>query len=323
MKQRQPNNSIDANTLVTAIVEAQRASLTAMFATLGIAQITTHPSSVPTNDMISAQAIMANQPAAFHVPQAAQGMPPIPAQVPPMPAQPLQTAPIVNAPPSQGKQRKGKGTGNGHVKSLAPPTFGDFHCQVGANRTKLPLGIFRDESGEQRFKNIHLRLPDGTYHTLNTDGEGRGRLTVSTTDKIGAFENQDHMLVFTRDIEYANVWDVAIVRGIRESTGAAAHAASVPTQPAQLQTAPITAKKPRSAAQLANDKRLSETKKNSTTQAASVPTQANYPQQLVRVVDEPLQQMQRITDDFDSAFESRPIPPKGFDYVRPLPQRAR
>lgn len=84
------------------------------------------------------------------------------------------------------------------------PNYGDFHCSVGENRTKLPMGLF------EGYSYVIFNLPSGETHQSNASREGRATLVRSLTDSIGAYASQGHKLVFTRDVEYGNMYDVSV-----------------------------------------------------------------------------------------------------------------
>jgi hypothetical protein len=300
MSNKQANTILDANTLAQILAQ----SLTNTLAALGVVQVTAHPSSVPSQAQVTKA-----------------------------------TVPNITGADKRTQQQSTNGAAVKRTQSQAHvqadvPNYGDFHCKVGANRSKLPMGLFDDPNTGADFEGITLRLPNGVEHWVKTDGEGRGRLTLNQTDSFGAHESQGHILVFTRDEEYANVYDVSIWAGkghaVARPSVAETYSAPRVTRPQAAQSVPSTQatsapmKKARSAAQLANDEKLRNRNKPQAQATVTVPTdaQGNVPPAIRQYLrDTGLQLTERVTDgseEFDNAFDNvREIPHRGFDVVKP------
>lgn len=220
------NNMIEANEVARIIADATSKAIAQTipsviadtFARLGIVAINTHPTSVPQSSTVTHSQAPVNKP-----------------------SRPTAPAPVKV---TQGTDER--------------PNYGDFSCKVGANRTKLPMGMF------EGFANIILIMPDGVERGLNTDKEGRARLQVSETNRIGAYEGNGHHLVFTRVDGEPGVYDVSIYtpKALRQSMVNVRDIRPVAPSPINLEgafdapPAQGKVKRPRSAAQLANDARL-------------------------------------------------------------------
>jgi hypothetical protein len=190
------------------------------------------------------------------------------------------------------------------------PNFGDGSCIVGENRTKLPKGIF------DGYEGIVLRFPDGHEHGIKTDSEGRGRLTLNQTNEIGAYHSQGHHLVFIRDIEYGNVYDVVIWSGEGYTVYHPENGGAYAQQPVAETPAvnKAKAKKPATPAQLAARAEFSRKAKEGTLRKGNTQAQPVQPT-LYRVSDEAI----RVTDeDFEDDVRTIVAAP-GVSQVRVRP----
>jgi hypothetical protein len=300
-KTKQTNQTLDANKLIDAIVtasaEAQRASLTTLFAALGIAQIQSHPASVPTAAPAVTRPTMVTSKLVLTRPTAQNesGM----ILVPVTPDAPATIAEAMN----RHDARKGKSSGLRAAEritemredeDLNEPDFGDGHCRVGKGNggTKLPKAIFTGYDG------VILRMPNGEEHTIRTDVEGRGKLTLKQTDDIGAYRSEGHFLVFIRDAEYGNVYEVIVWSG-RKTVPATRRAAPLAVAPVHAPTKPVPPVT------------------RATTQKQS-PSQAILPD-MRQIFEAPFE---RVTDEVEDAFADRPVPTR-FQYTSGLKRATR
>jgi hypothetical protein len=284
-----PNNNNNMSMSASELARVLTETITQTFVNLGIVQVIAHPSSVPTTQPASrVTAPKVNVTGQVTAPSIRK-------------AQGNTVAPVTRAQTAQPSARV----------THPQPNFGDDSCVVGENRTKLPKGIF------DGFEGIVLRFADGREHGIKTDVEGRGRLTRNQTDDIGAYHSEGHHLVFVRDDEFGNVYDVHIwAEGSANSRRAhVAPAVAVP------QVAPVKAgqgngkgsKKPATPAQLAARAKFSQRAKSGEFRKGN--RQQDETPTLFRVSDE----VEQVTDeDFDDVRTVIAAPSVSSIRVRPL-----
>jgi hypothetical protein len=279
------NMSMSASELARVLTE----TITQTFVNLGIVQVIAHPSSVPSQVNVTGAKVTK--------PQAQVSAPSV------RKAQGNAVAPVTRAQAQTSQARV----------THPQPNFGDDSCVVGENRTKLPKGIF------DGFEGIVLRFADGREHGIKTDVEGRGRLTRNQTDDIGAYHSEGHHLVFVRDEEFGNVYDVHIWAEGTERVRRA-HVAPAVAVP---QVAPVKAgqgqgngkgsKKPATQAQLAARAKFSQRAKAGEFRKGN--RQQDETPTLFRVSDE----VEQVTDeDFDEVRTVVAAPSVSSIRVRPL-----
>jgi hypothetical protein len=300
-KQNAPMSASDLASLLTEVI-------TNTFVNLGIVQVNTHPASVPTQARAQAQIThKPSQSARISAPKISVSAP----KVNVTGASRGNAAGITKPTLTRATGEQFRAPRVTQTTTHTKPNFGFDSCVVGENRTKLPKGIF------EGFDGIILRFADGREHGMNTDVEGRGRLTRNQTDEIGAYYSEGHHLVFERDPEYANVYDVIIWSEGKPNVAHVAHVAPtihVLTRAASQPKAPAgkTAKKEPTPAQLqaranfAARAKSGEFRKGNTQEPT--PTLFRVDDEMVRVSDE----------DFDSPRTIVAAPRVSDIRVRPL-----
>lgn len=284
-KMRKEQKQISASEFASVLVQA----ITGEFVRLGIVQVNLNPESVPATVPVTkpdTSKLQLTRPTA----QNPSGMVLVPATAQNAPAT---IAEAMNAHDKRKGSKKAQvealTSATGQEEELNKPDFGDGYCRVGKGNggTKLPKSLFEGYDG------VILQLPNGEEHAIRTDSEGRGKLTLSQTSDIGATRENGDFLVFIRDAEYGNVFEVVVWSGrktvpaTRRTTPAKVAPVVAPTKPVPpVLTRASTPKPPAS--------------------QVIMPT-------MRRIFEEPFV---RVTDEVEDAFQDAPVPAR-FQYTRP------